>query len=153
MFKKAPGPVLMVAVVAGTVALALLLCRRGSDARRHWEGPVIPGRLTYAEARAKLLRCPRWHLTDSRSTACCWVTLEPRQSEGLEDVFLSSELHEPRRDRRGIVRVEPVQGPTTKVVLDEEDTSYWRVVGEVYLAGDPALVREVAAHLAADSGP
>lgn len=153
MFKNALLPVLMAAVVAGTAAAALMLYLNGSDARPRRDDTVIPSRLTYEEARAKLLRSPRWHFTDSPFPMCCWVTQQPRQARELEDVVLVQDRVDPIRDRRGIVRVQPLRGPATRITLDEDDTSYWRVVGNVHLAGDPALVREVAAYLVEDTEP
>jgi hypothetical protein len=153
MFKNALLPVLMAAVIAGTAAVALLLYLNGSDARPRRDDAVIPSRLTYEEARAKLLRSSRWHFTDSTSPVCCWVTQQPRQARELEDVVLVQDRDDPKRDRRGIVRVQPARGHATTITLDEDDTSYWRVVGNVHLAGDPALVREVTAYLFDNTEP
>jgi hypothetical protein len=153
MFKHALAPALLITIVATAAALALFLYRTRSDGGSRLDRTLAPSRLTYDDARAKLLGCTRWHLTDSRVTASCFVTREPRQSRELENVVLVQDRPDPSQDRRGVVRLQRVRGPTTKVVLDEGDTSYWCVVGEVHLAGDPAMVREVAAYLAADSDP
>jgi hypothetical protein len=153
MFKNALLPILLAAVVAGTVAVALLLYLTGSDAGPRRNDDLIHSRFTYDEARAILLRSPRWHFTDSPSCACCWVTRQPRQARELQDVVLVQDLHNPTLDRRGIVRVQPVCGAVTTILLDEADTSYWCVVGTVHLAGDPDLVREVVAYLLDDSEP
>jgi hypothetical protein len=151
MFKNAPLPVLVVVVVAGTAAVAWLLHVTGSDAGPRGDIAVIPSRLTYDEARAKLLRNSRWHFTDSPSPVCCWVTRQPRLARDLEDAILVHDRDDPTHSRRGIVRVQPVRGPATTIALDENDTSYWRVIGNVHLSGDPALVREVAAFLLVDT--
>jgi hypothetical protein len=139
-------------LVACSMIFVVLLCVSGFDAGPRVDDRLSHSRLTYDEARAKLLRCPRWHLTDSRFTTSCWVTSEPRQAEELEDVVLVQDLPNPRSNRRGIIRVQPLQGRATTITLDRADTSYWRVVGDVHLAGDPNLVKEVAAYVADDDG-
>jgi hypothetical protein len=153
MFKSAFLPILLAAVVAGTAAVALLLYLTGSDTGPRRNDALISSRLTYDEAREQLLHRPRWHVTDSPSCACCWVTRQPRQARELQDVVLVQDLDNPTLDRRGIVRVQPVRGAVTTILVDEADTSYWRVVGNVHLAGDPDLVREVVAYLLDDSEP
>ena len=140
------------ALVAGSMTLALLLCVIGIDDGPRADDRFSHSRLTYDEAHAKLLRCPRWHLTDSRFSTSCWVTREPRQAEELEGVVVVQDLSIPRSNRRGIIRVQPLQQRAMTIYLDWADTSYWRVVGDVYVAGDPDLVGEVAAYLADDDG-
>jgi hypothetical protein len=140
------------ALVAGSMTLAVLLCVSGFNAGPRADDRLSHSRLTYDEARARLLRCTRWHLTDSRLSTSCWVTHEPRQAEELERVVLVQDLSIPRSSRRGVIRVQPLQVRAMTIYLDSADTSYWRLVGDVYLAGDPDLVGEVAAYLANDDG-
>jgi hypothetical protein len=154
MLKKAHMPVLLIAVVAGTAVIALMVHLTGFNAKLGRGDAVSPSRLTYDEARAKLLRGSRWHLTDSRFTAKCWVTQVPRPAEELEHVVIVHDSPNPKLDRHGVVRVQALQGRVTKIVgLNQDDTSDWHVVGDVLLAGDPALVAEVAAFLVTDSDP
>ena len=150
MFRNGLVPVLAVTVVAGSVALALLLYATGSATILRRDDAMIPVRLTYEEAHAKLLRCPQWHVVDSRSPACCWVTRERRQVQELENVILVKDWHDPKHDRRGVVRIANMERSAAPISLDEEDPSYWRVVGTMHLAGDPAFVQEVADYLAGD---
>jgi hypothetical protein len=149
MFRNGLVPVLVVTVVAGSVALALLLYVTGSVTTLCRDDAMIPARLTYEEAHAKLLRCTQWHVVDSRP-ACCWVTRERRQVQELENVILVKDWHVPERDRGGVVRIADMEQSAAPISLDEEDTSYWRVVGSMHLAGDPAFVQEVADYLAGD---
>ena len=153
MFKNAYAPLVMITILAGTAAVGMLLYRTGFAGRPGPEHGWITSRLSYDDARAKLLRCPRWHVIDSNSTTSFWVTHEPRLAGELESVVLVEDRQNPLLNRRGIVRVQPMTGKATQVFLDENDTSYWRVVGEVHLAGDPDLVAEVAAYLAANAEP
>jgi hypothetical protein len=140
------------ALVAGSMILAVLLCVSGFEAGPRFDDRLSHSRLTYDEARAKLLRCPRWYITDSRFSTSCWVTREPRQAEELEGVVVVQDLSIPRSNRRGIIRVQPLQQRAMTIYLDWADTSYWRLVGDVHLAGDPDLVEEVAAYVADDDG-
>ena len=153
MFKNAYAPVAIITFVLGTAAIGKLLYRTACAARPGLEHGWTASRLSYDGARAKLLHSPRWHVIDSQSTTCFWVTYEPRLAGELEHVVLVRDRQKPWQDRRGIVRVQPMTGTTTHVVLDEDDTSYWRVICDVHVAGDPDLVAEVALYLAADAGP
>jgi hypothetical protein len=153
MFKNALLPTLIAAIVVGTAAVAWHLYLNASDGRQRREDVVIPSRLTYDEARVKLLRNSHWHITESPPSVCCWVTRQPRQARELKDVILVEDRDDPKRDRRGIVRVQPARGQGATICLDEDDTSYWRVVGNVHLAGDPTLVREVTAFLVDGTEP
>jgi hypothetical protein len=153
MLKKVPLPAAVFSVMAVTLAIILPLRLTRSKTSPSLDDAVIPSHLTHEDARAKLLRCSQWRLTDSQTTERCLVTLQARQAHKLEDVVLAEDRKVPSRNRRGIVRVQPVQRPATEVILHMDDTSYRRVVGKVHLAGDPDLVREVAAYLVTDSGP
>jgi hypothetical protein len=153
MFRNALVPVLMVTLLGVWLAVVLLFYSPRSDRGPSLDDVRIKSRLTYDDAHTKLLRCPQWKLTDSQSTRSFWVTLEERQTPELEDVVLVQDMPNPKSNRRGVVRVQPMHGPATTVSLDWGDSSYWRVVGDVHLAGDPNLVQEIAAYLTSDGGP
>lgn len=111
--------------------------------------------LTYAAAHARLRQCPRWHVVDFCSTAhFFWVAREQRSAQELRNVLVSVDWsHRPWADRRGVVRIESMhRRRKARIDEDEDDPSYWRVVDDVHLEGDPALVREVADYLREDAG-
>jgi hypothetical protein len=150
--KKAAVPLLLGALLIGLVAAAQIF-RTTSVNRRRSDESVIEVPLTFDTAHARLQSCPRWHVVDSRPGApCFWVTRKQRREAELAHTLLFVDRNNRKwADRRGVVRIEPVQTPTASVSVDEHDTSYWRVVGDVHLAGDPALVREVADYLLDDT--
>lgn len=143
--KKAAGLVLIAALMIVLWAAARS-CLTASVNRRNRDEPVIEGSLTYDTAYARLRSCQRWRVVDSHPGApCFWVTRQQRHVAELAHTLLCVERTQRAwADRRGVVRIEPVQSAAAFVCVDEQDTSYWRVVGDVHMAGDPALVREVA---------
>ncbi|HZV04445.1 MAG TPA: hypothetical protein VE999_05080 [Gemmataceae bacterium] len=151
--KKTAGPILLAVLLVGVLAAARSYLTASINRRRRDE-PVIEVPLSYETAHARLRRCPRWHVVDSRPGApCFWVTREQRQAKELAHTLLFEDRTRCSwADRRGVVRIEPVEAPTASICVDEYDTSYWRVVGDVYLAGDPKFVREVAEYLLDDAG-
>jgi hypothetical protein len=153
MSKKTTRLVLLATLPAALVIAArarlVLVTRRGR------EETATAAPLTYVAARARLRHCRRWHVVDPLSPASYfWVTQEPRQARELADIVLC--VDRPDRswsDRRGVIRVQALRGSGAHVVVDEGDSSYWRVLDEVYLEGDPALVSEVAAYLLGERSP
>jgi hypothetical protein len=154
MFKKAADPALLVVLLAGLL-VAVQSYSAASLARRRREKSRTAASLTYESTRTRLRGCPRWHVVDSRPGALYfWVTQQRRQASELSSIMLSVDRPDwAWADRRGVVRIESLRRPITTVSVDEQDTCYWRVLGEVYVAGDPDLVGEVAAYLLDDSSP
>ena len=152
MFRNASVPVLMVTLLGGSMAVFMMVYLTRSGICPSVDDVEFKSHLAYDDAHTKLLRCPQWKLTDSKSTKSFWVTLEERQAPELEDVVLVQDRPNPKSNRRGVVRVQPMHGPATTVSLDWGDTSYWREVGEVHLAGDPSFVQEIFTYLTDDGG-
>ncbi len=150
--KRVASPILLAALMVGVVAAARSSLTTSVNRRRGDEA-VIEATLTYDTAYARLRSCSRWHVVENPPGALCfWVTCQQRESKDLTHALLFVNwTHRPWADRRGVVRIEPVQTPAASVSVDEQDTSYWRVIGDVHLAGDPALVREVADYLLNDA--
>lgn len=152
MLKKKMAPFLVVTALLVCFASATRLCRTTAAG----EESAVATLLTYEAAHARLRRCPRWHIVDfSSQPHFFWVAREQRPAKELINVLVSVDWsHRPWADRRGVVRVESMhRRRKAKVDEDEYDTSYWRVVGDVHLEGDPVLVREVADYLREDLDP